>query len=105
MFVKRNYSLFFPLSCDPHHSLAKIDVAHIDRHQFPDANAGRIQEFDDRAVAAAELCVDVGCFDKSHGVFHRKMVRQLALDSGRCHKLRGICLEFAVAYQELKERP
>ena len=44
----------------------------------------------DRAVAAAEVGVYVGRFDKPNGVFHRKMIGQLALDLRRGDELCGV---------------
>ena len=44
-------------------------------HEFRDANARRVQQFKDRAIAFAEIRFRVGRLDKANCIFQREMHR------------------------------
>src|SRR4029077_15336960 len=78
--AKRHDALLSAFAGHAYKPLAKVDVSEIDRTELADTDPGRVEKLEYRAVAAPEVGVGVGRLDKSNSLFHRKMIRYLALD-------------------------
>ncbi len=62
-------ALFAAFACDAHHFAFEINVFEIELDEFADAHARRIQKFENRPVAFAQIGFQIRRFDKSDRVF------------------------------------
>jgi hypothetical protein len=105
VFMKGHYTFLPAFAENADHPLPQVDVRQVDVHELAHANARGVEEFQDRAVSAAEFGVGVGGFDETHGVLHREVVRQLPLDLRRRDHLGRVRLGPSLANEELEQRP
>src|SRR6185369_14531679 len=103
-FAKRHDPLLLSLTCHTNKLFAKIYVLQIDVDELANTDAGCIQKFDDRAIPAPEIRIDVGRFNKANCVIDRKMIGEFSFYLWRCDELCRVAFNNTLTNEELKKR-
>ena len=94
-----------PLAADAHQPAVEVQVVVVDRHQFTDAQSGRVRRFEHRAIAQPHRFVRRRGLEQLRDLVGREEMRQLAVGPRISQRLGGILLAEPFALRKPKEAP
>ena len=102
--AERDHALLVALADDAQHAAAQVEVRPVERHQLADAQAARVEQLEDDAVAIDQRAGAGGRRQQQLDLGRTQVPRQRALGLGRLQVQRRIRLHQSLARGPAKER-